>query len=114
MNARQAAKKAAARIEELEDFNRRSAADVRGLYRAIDRLIAGECICDICEEQNECTKPEKDKKTCSGWWLTMDTSKLTDEKGETANENEGPEGVLDGSSKGGKGTPDITGAVGTL
>lgn len=71
MNTRQSLKKAAAKIEELEDFNRRAVAEIRGLNACIDSVIAGEkTYCDWCEEQNECQLEAKGKG-CDLWWLMM-------------------------------------------
>ena len=74
MNARQAAKAAAKRIEDLEDFNRRSANDIKALYACIDSVIAGEkSFCDWCEEADECQQPEKKlKHGCENFWLKLD------------------------------------------
>lgn len=73
MNARQAAKAAAKRIEDLEDFNRRCSNDIKALNTCIDSVIAGEkCFCDWCEESEECQQPEKKLKTgCENWWMKM-------------------------------------------
>lgn len=71
MNARQAAKAAAKRIEDLEDFNRRCSNDIKALYTCIDSVIAGEkSFCDWCEEADECQQPEKKlKHGCENFWL---------------------------------------------
>ena len=73
MNARQAAKAAAKRIEELEDFNRRASGDIKAYNACIDSVIAGEkSFWDWCEEAEECSQPEKKMKTgCENWWLKM-------------------------------------------
>ena len=73
MNGRQAAKAAAKRIEELEDFNRRCSNDIKAYNACIDSVIAGEkCYCDWCEEAEECSQPEKKLKTgCENWWLKL-------------------------------------------
>lgn len=69
MNARQAAKAAAKKIEELEDFNRRASADIKAYNACIDGVIAGQMtFCDWCEENPEC-KLEAKGKGCSLWWL---------------------------------------------
>ena len=76
MNARQAAKAAAKRIEDLEDFNRRASNDIKALYTCIDSVIAGEkSFCEWCEEFDECNEPEKVSGPirggagCENFWL---------------------------------------------
>ncbi len=69
MNGRQAAKAAAKKIEELENYNRRSKADITGYNVVIQALIRGESPCPWCEEYSECQLEEKDKKGCAQWWL---------------------------------------------
>ena len=73
MNAKQAVRAAAKRIEELEDFNRRCSADIKAYNTCIDSVIAGEkSFCDWCEEFEDCQQPEKKLKTgCENWWLKM-------------------------------------------
>lgn len=68
MNGRQAAKLAAKRIEELEYFNRSAGATIKRLYQAIDMIIAGENICEVCEDFNECQlEAKKQGKGCHEW-----------------------------------------------
>ena len=70
MNSRQAAKAAAKRIKELEWFNRKSAATVKGLYQALDAVFSGEGICQRCEDYDECEKEAKEEgKWCEDWTL---------------------------------------------
>lgn len=71
MNGRQAAKAAAKRIEDLEDFNRRCVADIKAYNKCIEGMIAGKCPCDWCEENrtSECTRDEWGNKGCEEWWL---------------------------------------------
>lgn len=70
MNAKQSLRLAAKRIEELEYFNRRSAADIKEYNNCIDRMIAGGSPCDYCEDQNECQLQAKaDGKGCTEWML---------------------------------------------
>lgn len=69
MNGRQAAKLAAKRIEELEHYNRLSAADIRDYNACIDGVIAGQTtFCDWCDEQKECQRTEKGTG-CEEWLL---------------------------------------------
>lgn len=70
MNGRQAAKLAAAKIEELEHYNAKCKADITAYNKIIVGLIAGELNpCDWCEENADCERPIKGKG-CSEWWLT--------------------------------------------
>ena len=69
MNGRQAAKKAAKRIAELEDYNRKSKADIKAYNRVITGIIAGEDPCEWCEEKPECDKEKG--KGCENWWLAF-------------------------------------------
>lgn len=90
MNAKQSLKKAAARIEELEDFNRRAVAEIRGLNMVIDSVIAGEkTYCDYCEEKNECQlKARETGKGCQDWWLMMNLE-MPEKEGDQADESAG-------------------------
>lgn len=68
MNGRQAAKMAAARIEELEYFNRSAAATIRTLYQAVDALLTGGDVCIMCEDYDECQLEAKNEgKGCRDW-----------------------------------------------
>ena len=71
MNAKQSLRAASARIIELEDYNKRAAADIARYNEVIIRLIMGDCNpCDYCEDQNECQLQAKhDRKGCGDWWL---------------------------------------------
>ena len=72
MNAKQSLKLASARIDELEDFNRRASHEIKALNACIDSVIAGEkTYCDWCEEQNECQRECKGKTGCAEWWMMM-------------------------------------------
>lgn len=95
MNARQAAKAAAKRIEELEDFNRRASGDIKAYNACIDSVIAGEkSFCDWCEENGECQQPEKKLKSgCENWWLRMDHGMMTEDRMVMTGEPE-PSGVI--------------------
>lgn len=68
MNSRQAARMAAKRIEELEFFNRSAAATIKSLYQAIDAMLAGENVCIMCEDYEECQLEAKNEgKGCPEW-----------------------------------------------
>ena len=71
MNKRQALKAASQRIEELEDFNRRAAADIKAYNRVIDGMIDGISPCEWCMEYEGEDCPHKGEKVngCSEWWL---------------------------------------------
>ena len=88
MNARQAAKAAAKKIEELEDFNRRASAEIKNLNRVIDSVIAGDkTYCDWCEENEECKRQCKGVG-CSEWWLMFDPP-VPQEEGSDADDSQG-------------------------
>ena len=71
MNAKQAAREAAKRIEQLEDFNKRASAEIKSLNDCIDSVISGQMsFCDWCEERNECQLQAKGTG-CELWWLAM-------------------------------------------
>ena len=69
MNARQAAKLAAKRIEELEDFNLRATADNKAYNMVIAEMIQGKSPCPWCLEYEEC---EDRTHGCENWSLRMD------------------------------------------
>ena len=69
MNARQAAKAAAKRIEELERVNRLYAADVRGYNACIDHMIKHGSPCDFCEDLPECRAEGKDIQIGRDEWM---------------------------------------------
>ena len=71
MNARQAAKLAAKRIEELEHISAQQVKEIQDHDAAMQAVIAGASPCDWCEEARlgDCTAPEKGGKGCSEWWL---------------------------------------------
>ena len=86
MNGRQAAKLAAAKIEELEHYNARCKSDITAYNKIIVGLISGELNpCDWCEENADCKRPIKGKG-CSEWWLTYS---LPEQKEEEADDSEG-------------------------
>lgn len=82
MNARQAAKAAAKRIEDLEYFNKRASADIKAYNACIDGVIAGQMsFCDWCEEHETCQQPEKKMGTgCENWWLRDDHGMAAEER----------------------------------
>ena len=68
MNAKQAAKAAAARIEELEHFNRSARATIVSLYKALDAIFSGGNVCELCEDYEECQlEAKKQGKGCTEW-----------------------------------------------
>ena len=69
MNKRQALREAAARIEKMEDYNRRATADIKAYNQCIDGMIAGQSPCPWCMEYPECQLEAKDGKGCEQWWL---------------------------------------------
>lgn len=69
MNARQAARAAAKRIEEMERVNILMSRDIRGYNTVILKMIEGESPCPYCEEFEECQLEARGNKGCSEWWL---------------------------------------------
>ena len=89
MNARQAAKAASKRIEELEDWNAKASAEIKHLNQCIDSVIAGEkTYCDWCEDQEECQRECKGKG-CSEWWLMINIPADDPEEGSAEDEGKG-------------------------
>lgn len=95
MNAKQAAREAAKRITDLEDFNRRASAEIRALNACIDSVIAGEkTYCDWCEEREECQRECKGTG-CAEWWIAMnpldrpELSRYFQERSESPDESAG-------------------------
>lgn len=68
MNARQAAKAASKRIEELENTGAKAAADIKAYNEVILGMIDGKSPCDWCEDQQECQREVKGRG-CAEWWL---------------------------------------------
>ena len=92
MNGRQAAKKAAKHITELEDFNRRCSADIKQYNLCIFGMIKGESPCKWCMDRKECERAEKDARGCEMWWLTDEP--VTDDTVEgEENDSEGIHGA---------------------
>lgn len=98
MNARQAAKLAAKKIEELEDYNRRCVRDIRAYNALILKMIDGGSPCELCEEYQECELSEKDGKGCMEWWLT---NNLPDAEEGGENDDDG-ERILSAGPAGGE------------
>ena len=75
MNARQAAKAAAKRIEELEYFNSKSCEDIIHYNQCIEHMIRRGSPCDYCEDLEECKAEGKDVQIgCEEWILRFDWS----------------------------------------
>ena len=110
MNARQAAKAAAAHIEELEDWNARATRDIKAYNACIDSMIAGGSPCAFCEEDRtgECTNENRGGKGCADWWLVD----LNITKGDEANDD--GKAVSESGDDSRTGTENIEGATGTL
>ena len=83
MNARQAAKAAAKRIEDLEHTAAQNAADIKAYNQCIQDMIAGESPCKYCEEMRlcECPNPEKQDHGCQQWWIRLDVTPEPVEEG---------------------------------
>lgn len=69
MNAKQSLKLAAARIVELEDYNRRCANDIKAYNKVIAAQLHGQSICPWCMERADC---EDQTHGCDNWVLDID------------------------------------------
>lgn len=70
MNGRQAARAAAVRIEELEYFNKRAAADITKYNECIADMIHHRSPCKYCEDYAECMEAGNDVTIgCDEWML---------------------------------------------
>ena len=100
MNGRQAAREAAKHIEELENFNQRSAADNRAYVQTIHSMIEGTTPCAMCEEERlgECEHPDCHmKQGCQDWWLRTDIFEQEQQNGGGENNGDDCEGILSAS-----------------
>ena len=79
MNAKQAAKAAAKKIEELERVNRLYALDVKDYYDCIEGTVDGKSICDWCADLEECQLKDKGGKGCKEWMLRDQPREVPDE-----------------------------------
>jgi len=93
MNARQAAKAAAKRIEELEQSNALYKKDVRRYYDCIEGTVDGKSICEWCEDIEECQLQDKMGKGCKEWSLKY--IPVESDEGSDADEGQGlfPAGI---------------------
>jgi hypothetical protein len=70
MNARQAARAAATRIEELEHYQRMATHDIRQYNKVIMHMIQHGSPCDYCNDLEECREAGKDVSIgCDMWML---------------------------------------------
>jgi len=105
MNAKQAAKAAAKKIEELEDYNRRASSDIKAYNEVILGMIDGKSPCDWCEENNACGLQAKaDGKGCQDWWLMWDhpETPAPDGSAEGGDDSDDSKGILSASPDGGE------------
>lgn len=75
MNARQAARAAAKRIEELEYSGARAAADIKRYNQCIDHMIQHGSPCDFCEDLQECKEAGRDVQIGCDQWMLSDGGK---------------------------------------
>jgi hypothetical protein len=103
MNARQAAKAAAKRIEELEYYNTLCKVDIQAYNAVIEGTVDGKSICEWCEDRDECEKPEKGGKGCHDWMLMFNKQQEDDDDAETdGNASDGADDILTGLGPCGK------------
>ena len=70
MNARQAAKAAAKKIEELERYKAMCKRDITAYNLVILALIRGESPCEWCNDKEECELSHD--KGCEEWMLKLE------------------------------------------
>ena len=90
MNARQAAKLAAKKIEELEHFNGMCVRDIKTYNEVVLTLIAGGDPCPWCNDQEDCPLISQGHG-CKDWFLKVNLGMGDDEKNDregTDNESE--------------------------
>jgi hypothetical protein len=68
VNGRQAARAAAAHIQELEHLAKMNKLDIIDYNKVIDSMIAGGSPCEWCEDFQECQLEAKGKG-CADWML---------------------------------------------
>lgn len=91
MNARQAARKAAKKIEELEYIVSAQSRDIKEYNEVIQHMMKHGSPCDWCEDQQECREAGKDLTIgCEEWML-----RFWKPEEEASNDSEGilPEGT---------------------
>ena len=115
MNARQAAKAASKRIEELEHFNRLCSRDIKAYNKVIDHMIAGGSACDFCDERVECERPDK-TKGCEEWMLewNREGEESNDEQEKDSGSDDGAADPADGfvlTGRGGDGMGCVSAGV---
>ena len=89
MNAKQAAKAAAKRIEECERIMALNKADIIDYNKVIADMICGESPCPMCEDWNECQLEAKAGKGCSEWMLRSQKFTKHDVNGGTGDDSQG-------------------------
>ena len=100
MNARQAAKAAAKRIEELEYANMMYTIDVKAYNAVIEGTTEGKTICEWCEwfrdEEHTCNPERRGKQGCKDWGLMFNVQEESDD-------NDGKENTDSGDAAGDRG-----------
>ena len=76
MNSRQAAKAAAARIQELEFRVAMNILDIRDYNEVIEALILQKSPCPWCEDYEECQLEAKKLYGCPEWLLHSNTKRV--------------------------------------
>lgn len=89
-------------IDQLNDFNKRCSADIRGYVSTVLGMIEGKSPCESCEEHRlgECEHKDCEMKNgCDGWWLRTDMLEVSPPEQQKGVADD-IEGVLPTSSEG--------------
>ena len=78
MNSRQAAKAAAKKIEEMQNYNDKCKADITAYNAVIQAMIEGRSPCPWCEDFEECQLEAKKLYGCPEWILHNNAKRVTE------------------------------------
>ena len=88
MNARQALKITAQKLENAERIMFLNKTDIQAYNACIADMIAGKSPCPYCHDYEECKLKAKDKKGCSEWILKIPKFTSEEVKQEVENADE--------------------------
>ena len=89
MNAKQALKKASAKIQNMSYTLFCNKEDIKEYNKCILDQIDGKSPCPYCHDYQECQLEAKDNKGCPEWMLKMPMFTMADVKQEEEDEGEG-------------------------